>query len=65
MCSPGTPPQTRRNEASGQVSEIKKNNFVFQPIATINAPKVQELIQLIDSESHGCSPYGRSKAHPA
>lgn len=41
-------PQTRKNEAGGPGADIKKHNFVFQPIDTVNAPKVQELIQLID-----------------
>lgn len=36
------------NEAGGQGADIKKNNFVFQSIDTVNAPKVQELMQLID-----------------
>ncbi|KIP11019.1 hypothetical protein PHLGIDRAFT_173036 [Phlebiopsis gigantea 11061_1 CR5-6] len=40
---------TRRNDATDQGSEIKKGNFVFQAISTINSPKVQELIQLIDT----------------
>ncbi|CAL1715872.1 unnamed protein product [Somion occarium] len=40
---------TRKNEAGGQGADIKQNNFVFQPIETVNAPKIQELIQLLDS----------------
>ena len=51
--------QTRRSEASGnQGSEIKKNNFVLQPISTISAPQVQELIQVIDGECSNQLPYG-------
>ncbi|KAJ3554418.1 hypothetical protein NM688_g3122 [Phlebia brevispora] len=40
---------TRKNEGSGQGADIKKGTFVFQPIETINAPKIQELIQLLDA----------------
>lgn len=40
---------TRENEAKGQAAEIKKNNYVFQLIDTVNAPKIQQLIQLLDA----------------
>lgn len=40
---------TRRNESTSQGSEIKHNNFVYQPIAQISAPKVLELMQLLDA----------------
>ncbi|KAJ7637214.1 SPOC like C-terminal domain-containing protein [Mycena rosella] len=37
--------ETSRNQGS----EIKKNCFVYQPIAPLSAPKIQELIQLLDA----------------
>ncbi|KAJ7098685.1 SPOC like C-terminal domain-containing protein [Mycena belliarum] len=41
---------TRKVETSrNQGSEIKKNCFVYQPIAPLSAPKIQELIQLLDA----------------
>ncbi|KZT06069.1 ku70-like protein [Laetiporus sulphureus 93-53] len=40
---------TRRNETSGEGSEIKQGTYVYQPISTINAPGVQELIRLLDA----------------
>ncbi|KAJ6615653.1 Ku DNA-binding complex Ku70 subunit [Mycena sp. CBHHK59/15] len=41
---------TRRAETSRNLgSEIKQNCFVYQPIAPLNAPKIQELIQLLDA----------------
>ncbi|KAJ7167691.1 SPOC like C-terminal domain-containing protein [Mycena filopes] len=41
---------TRKAETSrNQGSEIKKNCFVYQPIAPLSAPKIQELIQLLDA----------------
>ncbi|KIJ62975.1 hypothetical protein HYDPIDRAFT_114120 [Hydnomerulius pinastri MD-312] len=39
---------TRPSEAKDRTSEIKKNAFVYQPIAPISAPTIQELIRLID-----------------
>ncbi|KIK96288.1 hypothetical protein PAXRUDRAFT_826120 [Paxillus rubicundulus Ve08.2h10] len=39
---------TRPNEVKGYASEIKKNCFVYQPIAPVNAPTIQELIRLLD-----------------
>lgn len=43
------PPQARSGESSiGQGVEIKAGNFLYQPIETISAPKVQELIQLVE-----------------
>ncbi|KAF9231369.1 SPOC like C-terminal domain-containing protein [Melanogaster broomeanus] len=39
---------TRPNEVKGYASEIKKNCFVYQPIAPISAPTIQELICLLD-----------------
>ncbi|KAI0259101.1 ku70-like protein [Gloeopeniophorella convolvens] len=38
---------TKRNE-NGTGSEIKKGTFVYQPIATIKAPTILDLTQLID-----------------
>ncbi|KAJ3512006.1 hypothetical protein NLJ89_g3774 [Agrocybe chaxingu] len=41
---------TRKSEASrSQGSEIKRNTFLFQPIGPLSAPKVQEIIQLLDA----------------
>ncbi|KAF8149083.1 SPOC like C-terminal domain-containing protein [Crassisporium funariophilum] len=41
---------TRKSETSrNQGSEIKKGTFVFQPISPLSAPKVQEIIQLLDA----------------
>ncbi|KAF8224427.1 Ku DNA-binding complex, Ku70 subunit [Tricholoma matsutake] len=42
---------TRKSEVVGrtQGSEIKKNTFLFQPISPLGAPKIQELIQLLDA----------------
>ncbi|KAJ7044846.1 SPOC like C-terminal domain-containing protein [Mycena alexandri] len=41
---------TRKAETSrNQGSEIKRNCFVYQPIAPLSAPKIQELIQLLDA----------------
>lgn len=41
--------KTRKSEASRtQGSEIKRNTYLYQPIAPLSAPKVQELIQLLD-----------------
>ncbi|KAI0346241.1 Ku DNA-binding complex, Ku70 subunit [Trametopsis cervina] len=40
---------SRKNEGSEHGSDIKRGNFIFQSISTISAPKVQELIQLLDS----------------
>jgi ATP-dependent DNA helicase 2 subunit 1 len=42
--------KTRRNEGKGQGADIKKNNFVQQPIGVISAPRIQELMQLVDGE---------------
>ncbi|KAG6372151.1 SPOC like C-terminal domain-containing protein [Boletus reticuloceps] len=39
---------TRLNEVKGYASEIKKNSFVYQQIAPISAPTIQELVRLID-----------------
>ncbi|OJA08279.1 hypothetical protein AZE42_03775 [Rhizopogon vesiculosus] len=40
---------TRSSEAKNHATEIKKNSFVFQTIAPISAPAIQELIQLLDA----------------
>ncbi|PPQ83990.1 hypothetical protein CVT25_000536 [Psilocybe cyanescens] len=41
---------TRRSETNrSEGSEIKKNTFLFQPISPLSAPKIQELIQLLDA----------------
>ncbi|KAF8214122.1 SPOC like C-terminal domain-containing protein [Mycena galopus ATCC 62051] len=37
--------ETSRNQGS----EIKRNCYVYQPIAPLSAPKIQELIQLLDA----------------
>ncbi|KAI0788279.1 ku70-like protein [Fomes fomentarius] len=39
---------TRRNESGTTGADIKKGTFVFQPIATVDAPKVMELVRLLD-----------------
>ncbi|KAF9048932.1 SPOC like C-terminal domain-containing protein [Panaeolus papilionaceus] len=40
---------TRKMDTSrGQGAEIKKNTYLFQPIAPISAPKVQEIIRLLE-----------------
>ncbi|KAI0656449.1 ku70-like protein [Cubamyces menziesii] len=39
---------TKRNESGEAGADIKKGAYVYQPIATIDAPKVMELIQLLD-----------------
>jgi ATP-dependent DNA helicase 2 subunit 1 len=41
--------KTRKAETSrNQGSEIKRNCYVYQPIAPLSAPKIQEVIQLLD-----------------
>ena len=40
--------QTQTKEVKGYASEVKKNAFVYQQIAPVNAPTIQELIRLID-----------------
>ncbi|EGN99327.1 hypothetical protein SERLA73DRAFT_168812 [Serpula lacrymans var. lacrymans S7.3] len=40
---------TRQSDTKDHTSEIKKNTFAFQPITQISAPKIQELIQLLDA----------------
>ncbi|KAF8193327.1 SPOC like C-terminal domain-containing protein [Pholiota molesta] len=40
---------TRKSEASRTQSEIKRNTYLYQPIAPLSAPKIQELIQLLDA----------------
>ncbi|KAJ7118563.1 SPOC like C-terminal domain-containing protein [Mycena crocata] len=42
---------TKKAETSSrnQGSEIKRNCYVYQPIAPLSAPKIQELIQLLDA----------------
>ncbi|KAI0750167.1 ku70-like protein [Daedaleopsis nitida] len=39
---------TRRNESGTAGADIKKGTFVYQPIATVDAPKVMELVKLLD-----------------
>ncbi|EIW83647.1 Ku DNA-binding complex, Ku70 subunit [Coniophora puteana RWD-64-598 SS2] len=39
---------TRTNEEAGYASEIKKGCFVYQQLGQVNAPKIQELIQLVE-----------------
>lgn len=40
--------QTRPNEVKGYASEIKINSCVYQQIAPISAPTIQDLVRLID-----------------
>ncbi|KAK0472013.1 SPOC like C-terminal domain-containing protein [Armillaria novae-zelandiae] len=41
---------TRKNEKNGnQGSEIKNNTFLYQPIAPLSAPTIQELVHLLDA----------------
>lgn len=40
---------TRSSEAKNHATEIKRNSFVYQPITSISAPAIQELIQLLDA----------------
>lgn len=40
--------QTRCNEVKGYASEIKKNSLVYQQIAPVSAPTIQQLIRLVD-----------------
>ncbi|KAJ7129186.1 SPOC like C-terminal domain-containing protein [Mycena epipterygia] len=41
---------TRKSDTNrNQGSEIKNNCYVYQPIAPLNAPTIQELIQLLDA----------------
>ncbi|GLB44737.1 putative ku DNA-binding complex Ku70 subunit [Lyophyllum shimeji] len=40
---------TRKTEALDHNSELKKGNFAYQPIEPLSAPKIQELIQLLDA----------------
>lgn len=40
--------QTRKNETDQRMSEIKKGASVYQSLAPINAPTIQDLIRLID-----------------
>ncbi|KAG7444641.1 Ku DNA-binding complex, Ku70 subunit [Guyanagaster necrorhizus] len=54
---------TRRNESNGnQGSEIKKNTFLYQPIAPLSAPTIQELVHLLDASRD--DPDELSKAFP-
>ncbi|KAJ2913757.1 hypothetical protein MD484_g6661, partial [Candolleomyces efflorescens] len=39
---------TRKSENGGYASEIKKGTYLFQSISLLSAPKVQEIIQLLD-----------------
>lgn len=40
--------KTRKMEGGGYASEIKKGTYLFQPISLLSAPKVKELVQLLD-----------------
>ncbi|KII89794.1 hypothetical protein PLICRDRAFT_158979 [Plicaturopsis crispa FD-325 SS-3] len=40
---------TRRTESRNHGSEIKRGTFVYQPIAPMSAPKIQEIMQLLDA----------------
>ncbi|KXN91753.1 ATP-dependent DNA helicase II subunit 1 [Leucoagaricus sp. SymC.cos] len=47
---------TRRSEnGRTEASELKRNTFIFQPISLLSAPKVQELIQLLDAARENSS----------
>ncbi|KAI0648675.1 ku70-like protein [Trametes meyenii] len=39
---------TKRNESGQAGADIKRGSYVYQPIATIDAPKVMDLVQLLD-----------------
>ncbi|OJT15082.1 ATP-dependent DNA helicase II subunit 1 [Trametes pubescens] len=39
---------TKRNDEVEASTDIKKGTYVYQPLATIDAPKVMELVQLLD-----------------
>ncbi|KIM74877.1 hypothetical protein PILCRDRAFT_800357 [Piloderma croceum F 1598] len=41
--------QNDRKEKGGAGSEIKQNNYIYQHITPISAPKIQELIQLLEA----------------
>lgn len=44
------PLQTKRAESKrGQGSEIKKNTYLYQPIAPLDPNTVQNIIQLLES----------------
>lgn len=43
--------QTKRNDNADDSTDIKKGTYVYQPLATIDAPKVMELVQLLDGQS--------------
>jgi hypothetical protein len=52
--------QTRKNdrkEKGGAGSEIKQNNYIYQHITPISAPKIQELIQLLEGVGPPLSKY--------
>ncbi|EAU85129.2 Ku70 [Coprinopsis cinerea okayama7 len=40
---------TRKAEGGGYASEIKKGTHLYQPISLLSAPKVQEIIRLLDA----------------
>ncbi|KAJ7228183.1 SPOC like C-terminal domain-containing protein [Mycena pura] len=40
---------TTRKAETSRGSDIKKNCFVYQPVAPLSAPKIQELIHLLDA----------------
>lgn len=42
--------QTKRNDDVEASTDIKKGTYVYQPLATIDAPKVVELVQLLDGQ---------------
>ena len=44
-------PQTKRNESGSVGADIKKGTYVYQPLATIDVPKVTQLMQLLDGMS--------------
>ncbi|KAI0724871.1 ku70-like protein [Fomitopsis betulina] len=40
---------TKRNESDGESTEIKRGNYLYQPLQTINAPSVQEIKRLLEA----------------
>ncbi|KIM53000.1 hypothetical protein SCLCIDRAFT_18053 [Scleroderma citrinum Foug A] len=54
---------SRRNENNTRTSEIKKGTFVYQHLAPVSAPSIQELMGLID-EARGDPDTLKNKAPP-
>jgi ATP-dependent DNA helicase 2 subunit 1 len=43
--------QSRTNDGSDHGSEMKPNTFLLQPIETINAPRIKEIIHILEGIS--------------